>query len=78
MPALTTTIPVVSASKTVEQSTESSKSVTNQSGVESNNQKTTGDVDGRGKKKNAMQGRGKGIGAVPKNRGSNWTGAGFE
>lgn len=36
---------------------------------------------GRGKKKAMIQGRGKGIGAVPKGRGSatpGWTGAGFD
>ncbi|XP_076908785.1 uncharacterized protein LOC143565808 [Bidens hawaiensis] len=68
-PALTTT-----SSNAVEPPTESTKS-----DVETNNKKTTGDVEGRGKKKIAMQGRGaKGIGAVPKNRGSSWTGAGFD
>uniref|UniRef100_A0A7N0SW04 RAB6-interacting golgin n=2 Tax=Kalanchoe fedtschenkoi TaxID=63787 RepID=A0A7N0SW04_KALFE len=39
------------------------------------------DGEGRGKKKNIMQGRGKGIGAVPKSRGPpgpGWTGAGFD
>ncbi|XP_057952097.1 uncharacterized protein LOC131146482 isoform X2 [Malania oleifera] len=37
--------------------------------------------EGRGKKKNLMQGRGKGFGAVQKSRGSaepGWTGAGFD
>lgn len=39
------------------------------------------DNEGRGKKKTVLQGRGKGIGAVPKGRGSaapGWTGAGFD
>ncbi|KAI3704903.1 hypothetical protein L1987_75132 [Smallanthus sonchifolius] len=67
-----------SSDASVPNATELSKSVSNQTGVESNNQKTGGDVEGRGKKKNEMQGRGKGIGAVPKNRGSGWTGAGFD
>lgn len=76
-PALTTTSQNVSVPNSVEAPASESS---NQSGVESKNQKTTGvDVEGRGKKKNAVQGRGKGIGAVPKNnRGSSWTGAGFD
>nr|XP_043632564.1 uncharacterized protein LOC122603810 [Erigeron canadensis] len=79
LPASTTTIPDVSVSNTVEPPNEPSKSVPNQSGVDNhNNQKTTGHVDGSGKKKNATQGRGRGIGAVPKSRGSSWTGAGFD
>ncbi|KAJ0705473.1 hypothetical protein HanPI659440_Chr14g0573831 [Helianthus annuus] len=69
-PALTTTSSDASAPDVVKPPTESLKS-----NVES---KTGGDVEGRGKKKNAMQGRGKGIGALPKNRGSSWTGAGFD
>lgn len=40
------------------------------------------DIEGRGKKKIIMsQGRGRGIGAIPKGRGSGapgWTGAGFD
>ncbi|KAK1409176.1 hypothetical protein QVD17_35701 [Tagetes erecta] len=72
-PALTTTISDAPVPNVVKPPTESSKS-----DVESNHQKTGGDVEGRGKKKTAMQGRGKGIGAVPKNRGSSWTGAGFD
>ncbi|KAI3793060.1 hypothetical protein L1987_35672 [Smallanthus sonchifolius] len=72
-PTLTTTSSNPSVHNVVEPPTGSSKS-----DVESNNQMTAGDVEGRGKKKNTMQGRGKGIGAVPKNRGSNWTGAGFD
>ncbi|KAK9060918.1 hypothetical protein SSX86_018098 [Deinandra increscens subsp. villosa] len=72
-PPLTTTGSDASVPSVVEPPTESSKS-----SVVSNNEKAGGDVEGRGKKKNAMQGRGKGIGAVPKNRGSSWTGAGFE
>lgn len=78
-PALTTTKPDVAVPSTAEPPTESSKSVSDQSGANShNNQKTTGHVDGSGRKKNATQGRGKGIGAVPKSRGSSWTGAGFD
>lgn len=44
-------------------------------------QQTSVEVDGRGKKKSQFHGRGKGIGAVPKGRGSpapGWTGAGFD
>lgn len=69
-PALTTTSVDVPVSNSVEAPTES---------VDTHNQKTGGggDVEGRGKKKNATQGRGKGIGAVPK-RGTSWTGAGFD
>lgn len=77
-PALTTTNPDVNS---VEPPTGSSKSVPNHSTEDNHNQKTVGgDVEGRGKKKSAMQGRGKGIGAVPKSRGSTagWTGAGFD
>ncbi|XP_024981039.1 uncharacterized protein LOC112517893 [Cynara cardunculus var. scolymus] len=79
-PALTTTNPDVSVLNNVEPPTGSSKSVPNHSTEDSHNQKTVGDVEGRGKKKSAMQGRGKGIGAVPKSRGSTagWTGAGFD
>ncbi|CAA0835542.1 Unknown protein [Striga hermonthica] len=36
------------------------------------------DGEGRGKKKSSIQGRVKGIGAVPKGRGPGWTGAGFD
>ncbi|XP_052481641.1 uncharacterized protein LOC105765585 isoform X2 [Gossypium raimondii] len=45
------------------------------------NQLATNDGEVKGKKKNTFQGRGKGIGAVPKSRGSaapGWTGAGFD
>ncbi|XP_071707476.1 uncharacterized protein [Rutidosis leptorrhynchoides] len=77
-PALATTKTEVSVSSTTEPPAESTKVVSNQSGVESqNSQRTAGHVDGSGKKKNATQVRGKGIGAVPK-RGSSWTGAGFD
>ncbi|XP_076953048.1 uncharacterized protein LOC143627029 [Bidens hawaiensis] len=73
-PTSTTTSSNASVPNVVEPPTESTKS-----DVETNNKKTAGDVEGRGKKKTAMQGRGaKGIGAVPKNRGSSWTGAGFD
>ncbi|CAK9161015.1 unnamed protein product [Ilex paraguariensis] len=44
-------------------------------------QQSSGDGEGRGKKIILIQGRGKGIGAVPKGRGSvapGWTGAGFD
>lgn len=34
--------------------------------------------EGRGKKKISIQGRGKGIGAIPKGRGPGWTGSGFD
>ncbi|KAL8247987.1 hypothetical protein R6Q59_009203 [Mikania micrantha] len=68
-----TTSSDASVPNVVEPSTEASKS-----DVGSNNQKAGGDVEGRGKKKNSMQGRGKGIGAVPKNKGSSWTGSGFD
>lgn len=78
-PTLTTTSPDVSVPNSVEPPTGSSKSVPNHNTEDSHNQKTVGDVEGRGKKKSAMQGRGKGIGAVPKSRGSaGWTGAGFD
>lgn len=65
-PALTTTSVDVSVPNGVEERTESS-----------NNEKTSGDVEVKSKKKITMQGRGKGIGAVPK-RGTSWTGAGFD
>ncbi|KAL9225272.1 hypothetical protein vseg_001218 [Gypsophila vaccaria] len=45
------------------------------------NQPPTGDGEGRGKKKNLVHGRVKGIGALPKGRGPSapgWTGAGFD
>ena len=45
------------------------------------NQQPNAGGEGRGKKKNFIQGRGRGIGAVPKGRGSSapgWTGAGFD
>lgn len=45
------------------------------------NQLPTNDGEVKGKKKSQFQGRGKGIGAVPKGRGSaapGWTGAGFD
>lgn len=44
------------------------------------NQGPSLDVEGRVKKKTAIQGRGKGIGAVPKSRSAapGWTGAGFD
>ncbi|KAI3749009.1 hypothetical protein L6452_12516 [Arctium lappa] len=79
-PALIATNPDVSVLNSVEPPTGSSKSVPNHSTEDNHNQKTAGDVEGRGKKKSAMQGRGKGIGAVPKSRGSaaGWTGAGFD
>ncbi|XP_031263666.1 uncharacterized protein LOC116121902 [Pistacia vera] len=46
-----------------------------------NNQQATVDGEGRGKKKTHFPGRGKGVGALPKGRGSTapgWTGAGFD
>ncbi|GAA0185121.1 hypothetical protein LIER_32409 [Lithospermum erythrorhizon] len=51
--------------------------------TEANNssQQPSLDASGRAKKKNMIQGRGKGLGAVPKGRGSaapGWTGAGFD
>ncbi|KAL9266566.1 hypothetical protein AKJ16_DCAP22926 [Drosera capensis] len=45
------------------------------------NQQLSADGEGRGKKKSLLQGRGKGIGALPKGRGPSapgWTGAGFD
>ncbi|KAA8539857.1 hypothetical protein F0562_026549 [Nyssa sinensis] len=45
------------------------------------NQQPSFEGQGRGEKKNLIQGRGKGIGAIPKGRGSTtpgWTGAGFD
>ncbi|KAK3039206.1 hypothetical protein RJ639_027910 [Escallonia herrerae] len=45
------------------------------------NHQPSADGEGRGKKKNTIQGRGKGIGAIPKGRGPagpGWTGAGFD
>ncbi|KAJ9539698.1 hypothetical protein OSB04_026204 [Centaurea solstitialis] len=79
-PALTTTSSAASVPNSAEPPTGSSKSVPNQSTEDNHNQKPVGDVEGRGKKKSAMQGRGKGIGAVPKSRASTpgWTGAGFD
>lgn len=46
--------------------------------VNGHNQQPSIEGDGRGKKKSLIQGRGKGIGAVPKGRGPGWTGAGFD
>lgn len=49
--------------------------------INGSNQASSLDVEGRGKKKAAIQGRGKGVGAVPKGRSSvtpGWTGAGFD
>lgn len=46
-----------------------------------NGQQPSVEGEGRGKKKAQFHGRGKGIGAVPKGRGSQgpgWTGAGFD
>ncbi|RVW72973.1 Retrovirus-related Pol polyprotein from transposon RE1 [Vitis vinifera] len=45
------------------------------------NQQPNVEGEGRGKKKSFIQGRGRGVGAVPKGRGSSapgWTGAGFD
>lgn len=45
------------------------------------NQQPNVEGEGRGKKKSVIQGRGRGIGAVPKGRGPTapgWTGAGFD
>ncbi|KAK3016901.1 hypothetical protein RJ639_006506 [Escallonia herrerae] len=45
------------------------------------NQHPSVDGEGRGKKKNTIHGRGRGIGAIPKGRGlagPGWTGAGFD
>lgn len=72
-PALTTTSSDAPVPNAVQPPTEPPKI-----DEEGTNQKTGGDVEGRRKKKTAMQGRGTGIGAVPKNRGSSWTGAGFD
>lgn len=49
--------------------------------INGSNQGASLDVEGRGKKKAIIQGRGKGVGAVPKGRNSvtpGWTGAGFD
>lgn len=49
--------------------------------INGSNQGASLDVEGRGKKKAVFQGRGKGVGAVPKGRSSvtpGWTGAGFD
>ncbi|KAL3834526.1 hypothetical protein ACJIZ3_009262 [Penstemon smallii] len=69
---------------TLEPSSATSGTVSNE-GIAGNvmgqNQQPSGDGDGRGKKKNIIQGRVKGIGAVPKGRGPpgpGWTGAGFD
>jgi len=45
------------------------------------NQPAAAEVEGRGKRKVLLHGRGKGIGALPKGRGPaapGWTGAGFD
>ncbi|XP_071734307.1 uncharacterized protein [Rutidosis leptorrhynchoides] len=77
-PALITTKPDVAVLSNTEPPNESTKVVSDQSGMDShNNQKTIGHVDGSVKKKNVTQARGKGIGALPK-KGSSWTGAGFD
>lgn len=48
--------------------------------VSVNNLPPSVDGEGRGKKKSLLQGKGRGIGALPKGRGTatGWTGAGFD
>lgn len=46
-----------------------------------NNQQSSVEDEGRGKKKSQFHGRGKGLGAVPRGRGPaapGWTGSGFD
>ncbi|KAF5743572.1 hypothetical protein HS088_TW08G00156 [Tripterygium wilfordii] len=53
----------------------------NASAMNGHNQHPNVEGEGRGKKRSQLLGRGRGIGAVPKGRGSSlpgWTGAGFE
>ncbi|KAL8519439.1 hypothetical protein ACS0TY_010394 [Phlomoides rotata] len=42
------------------------------------NQQPSSDSEGRGKKKTSIQGKVRGIGAVPKGRAPGWTGSGFD
>ncbi|KAL9682707.1 hypothetical protein QQ045_014513 [Rhodiola kirilowii] len=63
------------------QATKPSENASNLASGDGGGQQTPNDGEGRGKKKNMIQGRGKGIGAVPKSRGPpgpGWTGAGFD
>ncbi|KAK8267217.1 hypothetical protein V6Z12_D12G297800 [Gossypium hirsutum] len=81
------TIGVSSVPKTTESGSTVSTTVPHQGNggnvqvMNGQNQLATNDGEVKGKKKNTFQGRGKGIGAVPKSRGSaapGWTGAGFD
>ncbi|XWS61077.1 hypothetical protein CRYUN_Cryun07bG0094900 [Craigia yunnanensis] len=81
------TIDVSSVPQTTELGSAVSENVPNQGNggnvpaMNGQNQLPTNDGEVKGKKKSHFQGRGKGIGAVPKGRGSaapGWTGAGFD
>ncbi|KAA8533796.1 hypothetical protein F0562_031313 [Nyssa sinensis] len=75
-----------SVPSTLEQAGQVSQNISNQGSggkvpvTNGHNQQPSVDGEGRGKKKSLVQGRGKGIGAVPKGRPSapGWTGAGFD
>ncbi|KAL6503853.1 aci13 [Orobanche gracilis] len=58
--------------------TETTISEGNSTTVNGQNPQASSDGEGRGKKKNSIQGRVRGIGAVPKGRGPGWTGSGFD
>lgn len=84
---ISTTVDASSVPSTLETTGGLSASVSNQGNggnvpvMNGQNLQSPGDVEGRGKKKNLIQGRGRGIGAVPKGRGPagpGWTGAGFD
>lgn len=87
VPVQTATTPVAaSVPSALETSGGSPGNFSNQGNVENvpvvNGHNQQPHVDGEGRrKKNIIQGRGKGIGAIPKGRGSagpGWTGAGFD
>lgn len=81
------TVDALSVPQTTEQGSIVSENVPSQGNgenvpaVNGQNQLATNDGEVKGKKKTYFQGKGKGIGAVPKGRGSaapGWTGAGFD
>ncbi|XVF09752.1 hypothetical protein REPUB_Repub07fG0122800 [Reevesia pubescens] len=87
LPQGAATVDASSVPQTTEPGSTVSENVPNQGNsgnvppMNGQNQLSTNDGEMKGKKKSHFQGRGKGIGAVPKGRGSaapGWTGAGFD